>query len=124
MKRSSARASPMDVAKIAPSPRATTRRRRGGSAAVRGLAFALIVVLGPHVGPASAMERPGDWSSAEPRSEAARAAEIERECRRSCGALLRPQCDPQTMNRGETALTCASRVAPLFEDCMNRCRGR
>lgn len=49
---------------------------------------------------------------------------VERECRRQCASWLMPQCRPDTMRRGETAFECVSRLAPVLDDCVRRCRSK
>jgi hypothetical protein len=63
---------------------------------------------------ADEVERAAQWPAG--------VSESERDCRQACARWLMPQCNPQTMRRGETMFECTSRLAPIFDDCMRRCR--
>jgi hypothetical protein len=53
-----------------------------------------------------------------------RAEAIDRQCRQTCSAWLAPQCDAQKPGARESIVECASRLAPVFEGCLNQCRGQ
>jgi hypothetical protein len=90
-------------------------------AAPRGAAAAIALAL-LSVQPALAMGRSVTSPDFEPREGARSTRAHERECRRQCADWLMPQCNPQTMRRGETVFECVSRLAPVFDDCVRRCR--
>jgi len=64
----------------------------------------------------------GAAASVRPQAVTSITANAEQDCRRRCGEWLLPQCSPQTMRRGENALECVSRLAPIFDACVARCR--
>jgi lysylphosphatidylglycerol synthetase-like protein (DUF2156 family) len=57
-------------------------------------------------------------------TERARAKALEADCRHTCSAWIVSQCDAQSAAQSESVFECASRLAPIFQDCLNRCRAR
>ena len=57
-------------------------------------------------------------------TERARAKALEADCRHSCSAWIVSQCDVWNAARSESVFECASRLAPIFQDCLDRCQGR
>jgi hypothetical protein len=99
-----------------PEARAWRLRPKG---ATWGAAAALALLS---VQPAIAMGRSVTSPDFEAEAGARSTRALERECRRQCADWLMPQCNPQTMRRGETVFECVSRLAPVFDDCVRRCR--
>ena len=92
-------------------------RLRGTVAAVLGTVLLTLAIM-------LAMVQRADQPDPSATTERGRAKALEADCRHSCSAWIVSQCDAQNAARSESVFECASRLAPIFQDCLDRCRGR